>query len=322
VAALPTIAMVHHLEDSRLSVGLGIYGVSGATVNYPGDPDNPVLTPRNPPVTFGFGPQMASMVVLKMAPVASLELTDRLTIGAGPMIDVATMSLDPAFFAAPDDANNDGVFNFPAGTHGRTFWGGGFQVGAFYRVNSAWNVGLAYKSPHWFERFEYNATDELKNPQRIGLDLTLPSVISLGFAYRGCERAVIALDLRYLDWGETKTFGDSPAAGGLGWESIFAVALGAQYQLTDRLSLRGGYLFNENPVPATATLFNVQVPGINQHQLSLGVGMRLSRAVTFDFAWVHAYQNSITGPIGQLPEADVRLEQSVDSWIVGLGVNY
>jgi hypothetical protein len=57
-----------------------------------------------------------------------------------------------------------------------------------------------------------------------------------------------------------------------GGDSVFAVALGAQYELTDRVALRMGYLANENPIPDIATLFNVQLPTINQHQISVGGG--------------------------------------------------
>jgi long-chain fatty acid transport protein len=38
------------------------------------------------------------------------------------------------------------------------------------------------------------------------------------------------------------------------------VALGGQYQATDRLTHRMGYLFNTNPIPSARTLLNVQLP--------------------------------------------------------------
>jgi hypothetical protein len=91
-------------------------------------------------------------------------------------------------------------------------------------------------------------------------------VDSWGVAYKGFERALIDLDRRYLDYADAGLFGQSVRDGGLGWKSVFAVAPGNSYDLTDRLTLRGGYLYNTNPIPAPATLFNVQLPGIIRRQ--------------------------------------------------------
>ena len=114
-------------------------------------------------------------------------------------------------------------------------------------------------------------------------------------------KALIDVDLRYIDYANTELFGQSVASGGLGWRGVFAVATGVQYALTDRLTLRGGYLFNTNPIPAPVTLFNVQAPAITQHTLSMGASYALTENITVSFAWVHAFDNSIQGPILQVP---------------------
>ena len=77
-----------------------------------------------------------------------------------------------------------------------------------------------------------------------------------------------------MDYADTSLFGTPVRDGGLGWQSIFVLALGAQYQATDRLTLRGGYLYNMNPIRSEATLFNVQAPGIITNTLSLGASIR------------------------------------------------
>jgi long-chain fatty acid transport protein len=72
---------------------------------------------------------------------------------------------------------------------------------------------------------------------------------------------LIDVDFRYFDYANTPLFGQSVIDGGLGWRSVFAVATGAQYQVNDRVTIRGGYLFSTDPIHDTATLFNVQAPG-------------------------------------------------------------
>jgi len=322
VAALPTIAMVYHRENSPLTLGLGMFALVGGSVNFPGNAANPVLSPFDPLRTFGFGPQYAAMSGLLLTPTAAVRVSERLTIGGGPTVMAASLVADPAFFASPDDGNGDGVPTFPAATHSHLSWGGGFRVGMFYELNPCWDLGLAYTSPQWLETFNFNSSDEIGRARELHLRMTIPWIISWGVAYKGFDRTILAADVRYFDYGGAALWGDPVSQGGTGWESIFSVALGAQYCLNDRMKLRIGYLFNENPIPAPLTLFNTQLPAVVQHQFSLGGSMRLTRAITLDLAWVHGFENAIEGSILQIPDTSVRLDQSLDSWSLGMGVDF
>ena len=129
----------------------------------------------------------------------------------------------------------------------------------------------------------------------------MPEIFSWGIAYKGFERALIDVDLRYFDYANTSLYGTKPIDGGLGWSSIFAVAIGGQYQVTERLTLRAGYLYNTNPISATNTLFNVQAPGFLQHMLAIGASYKLTDDITLSLAWTHQFRNSIEGPVLQIP---------------------
>ena len=90
----------------------------------------------------------------------------------------------------------------------------------------------------------------------------------------------VAVDVRYLTYGGATLFGDPISEGGLGWEGIFALAVGAQFQINDGLTVQVGYEGNENPIPDVLTLFNVQLPVIGKHVLSGGLTMRLADNLT------------------------------------------
>jgi long-chain fatty acid transport protein len=308
-------------DDSPLTLGLGIFGLVGGGVNFPGSLSTPILTPRQPPKFFGVGPIFASLSILGINPMASLQLTDRLAVGLGPMITSGSMSFNPAFFAAGPKGPL-GLPSFPAGTNGRPYWGGGFQVGLFYEVNENWNVGFSYKSPIWQERWHYNSTFPNLSPRRIGLQASLPEIFSWGIAYKGFPRTLIDVDFRYLDYANTELFGQKVVDGGLGWRSVFAVALGTQYQATDRLTLRAGYLFNTNPIPNPVTLFNVQAPGIITNTLSLGASFQVTENITASLAWMHGFRDAIQGPILQLPGSSVRLDAQADTLWAGFNVKF
>jgi len=305
-------------EGSPLTLGIGIFGLVGGGVNFPGSPGTPILSPRIPPTYFGVGPIYSNLSLLSIAPMASLQLTDNLAIGGGPIITSGVPAFSPAFFA-PNPKATDGLANFPAATNARPYWGAGFQVGLFYELNQNWNMGFSYKSPIWQEKWDFNAATPNLVGRRIGVQASLPEMFSWGVAYKGLPKTLIDLDLRYIDYANTSLFGTRVIDGGLGWKSVFAVALGGQYQATERLTIRAGYLYNTNPIPSPVTLFNVQAPGIIQDTLSLGASYLVTENITLSLAWMHGFRNAIEGPILQIPGSSVRLDAQSD--IVWMGFN-
>ena len=86
-------------DDSKLTMGLGVFGLAGGGVNFAGSGTTPILTPHLPPKYFGYGPIFANMSLLGINPMASYQFTDRLAIGGGPVITTGAANFSPAFFA-------------------------------------------------------------------------------------------------------------------------------------------------------------------------------------------------------------------------------
>ena len=326
VAAVPTAIIAFRLaDDSPWTFSMGSQFLVGGGVNFPGSAGTPVLAPHNPPQSFGFGPVYANMAVGISTLTASRQVTDRLAVAAGPVIAVESVTTDPAVFAAPVNGFlNGGYPTFPSAFRQRPFWGAGFQVGLLYELSDDWNLGFSYKSPVWQERWGYNGATATGAPNRIGVQAGLPEVFSWGVAYKGFERALIDVDFRYLDYANTPLFGDAapPQGVGMGWSSVFAVAVGGQYQATEKLTLRAGYLFNTNPVPGEKTLLNVQIPAIMQHMLALGASYRLTDDITLSLAWTHQFRAASEGRIFQFPATMVREDVQADSLVAGLTVQF
>ncbi len=320
-AGLATGFSFRMTDDSPLTLGLGIFGLVGGGVNLNGTYQVPILTPRQPPNYFGVGPIYSNLSLLAINPMASYQVTDKLAIGGGPIITSGTPSFSPAFFA-PGPKGPLGLPTFPAATNARPYWGAGFQVGLLYELNENWNIGFSYKSPIWQEKWDFNAAYPSLAPRQIGVQASLPEIFSWGIAFKGLPKTLIDLDLRYIDYANTSLFGTKVIDGGLGWRSVFAVALGTQYQATDRLTLRAGYLYNTNPIPSPATLFNVQAPGIITNTFTLGASYQVTENVTASLAWMHGFRNSIAGPILQLPGSSVRLDAQVDTIWAGVNITF
>lgn len=308
-------------DDSPITFGFGVFGLVGGGVNYAGTNGVPILTPRRPDRFFGVGPIYANATLLSIIPSASAQVTEKLALAFSPVITSGTVQMNPAFFA-PGPRDRFGLPTFPAATNIAPFWGAGFQLGALYSVNSDWNLGFSYKSPVWQERWKFNSATPDLDGRRIGLQAQLPAILSWGIAYKGIERTLIDVDMRYFDYANTSLYGDKVVNGGLAWRSIFAVAAGAQYAWSDRMTLRAGYLYNQNPIRDVTTLFNVQVPGITTNTMSFGASYQLTPNIVLSAAWVHAFLNSIEGPILQVPGTSVKTDVQVDSLVMGLNIQF
>lgn len=322
VAMVPGIAMVYRDEGSKLTYGLGLLALAAGGVNYPGDPGNPILAPVGPFSRFVLGPQVGTMSILSLAPSVSYQLTDRLAIGGGPMLDFSTVAFEPAFFGPPSDTNGDGLSTFPSGAHTRPFWGGGFRLGTTYKVSDHMTAGFSFTSPQWFETWQFNAATETGQPFKFATQFSLPTILSLGLAYTGIDRLLLMSDLRWFDYSTTKLLGQPAKEGGAGWQSIWAVATGAKYQLTDRLALQLGYLYNQNPIPDNLTLFNTMLPTITTNTLTCGTTYQISEQIAMSLAYIHGFQNSVTGSVFQLDRMNTTLDAEYDAIAFSLQIKF
>lgn len=325
IFALPSMALVYKPDDSMFTYGFGVFAVAGFGTNYRDDPTNPILSPQ-PPQGLGLGALYSSFEALEMTPTVSIQVTDRLSIGGGPTLAISQLQADPLFLASP---NPNGTY--PPGTHTRTSWGGGFQLGAFYQFDGGINVGLSYKSTQWLEGFHYQTENNLGQPRDISYTFDLPSIISLGIGYTGLERWVFDADFRYVDYADTQGFDRSGfsstgAIRGLGWRSVYATSVGAQYQLTDSIFLRAGYSYNQDPITNAQSSFNVASPTILENTVYMGFSYRLSDALSLSLAYWHGFENSIDGPFngpaGPIANTSVRSTVSADGLVIGATVRF
>lgn len=325
IFAIPTMALVYKPDDSQYTYGLGIFTLGGFGTNYPASTTNPILTAQ-PPQGFGAGAIYSNLQVLQMTPTVSMQVTDRLSIGGGPTVTLADLRADPLLIAPP---NPNGTY--APGTHSRMVWGGGFQVGAYYMLDGGWQLGASYKSNQWMESIPFQTVDNLGRPRSANFTFNIPSVTSIGVGYTGIERWTFATDLRYVSYDNTDGFRQSGFAAngqlqGLGWRSVFALAVGAQYQATDAVSMRLGYSYNQNPIADAQTSFNIASPTILEHAIYIGMSYQVTQDLSMSMAYAHCFQNSITGPLitpaGAVPGSSITSAASVDTFMMGMSVKF
>jgi long-chain fatty acid transport protein len=306
VFPVPSVGWVHHTENPAVTLGLAVSSVAGLKTNVISDPTNLVLAPQ--PV--GLGRISTEAAFMEVNPVISVALSDNFSVGAGPIVAMGQVALEPFVFDAPN------LNGYPAGRSTRYHWGGGVQVGAYYITDANWHFGASVKSPIWFETFRYFSQDAVGLPRVLHKDVELPMIVSLGTSYSGIPDWIFAADLRFLDYhnadgfGEPTTFGANGALAGIGWDSVFAVALGVQRRLTDSLYVRAGYTWNDSPIDDVDSFFNMASPLMYEHMLSGGASIQLCDCVAFNVAYSYLFESEVTGPIvlpglGPIPGSSV-----------------
>jgi long-chain fatty acid transport protein len=309
----PTFAVVTRPENSKFTYGVGVYGFVGRTIDFPGSEFNPVLRPYDPPNSFGFGPISSKTSGLSMTPMMSRQLNDLIAVGVGATVTSISLSFDPALFT---ERNANGLF--PPATQGRSNWGFAYQFGALLTPSERWNFGASFKSRQFFESFQYHSKDEIGRAQTLVTEVQFPWILSFGAAYKGLEDSLVTVDVRYLDYNSTDLFGDPSSEGGLGWKSIWAFAVGFDRKINDMIGAQAGFSVNGDPIPDSETLFNVQVPAINEFAISGGATVALTERVDVAGSVVYGFPHTNAGTILQIPGTSIEIRQGL--WTFSLGL--
>lgn len=305
ITPVPTMAFVwRKCPRSPFTYGISMAGVGGASSLYPNEITNPMSG------------RSANVIVLQVTPTVAVQVTERLSVGVAPVIDLASLNINPMSLGGSATAAGSLI------TYGTKYaWGGGFQIGTFYDFQNHFKAGFMFKSPIWAEDIYFTGTNGANQPEARSFDLNLPMTLSAGISYDGFQNTVIGMDVRYFDYAHTAGFKDglvSTTVAGLGWESIWSIHLGIEHTFSKKLKGRMGYCWNENPIPGRSAMLNVSAPLMMEHVLSFGVGYTLARNLELSLTYNHAFEASVTGPI---PGTPFNVTNTVSADTVAAGIS-
>jgi long-chain fatty acid transport protein len=141
--------------------------------------------------------------------------------------------------------------------------------------------------------------------QQVAFNLEAPAMLVGGLAMTPLPSLLLAADVRYLFYEDAAGFaldGDSPFASdgslaGFGWQNVFVFNLGAEYAVSDKLDLRGGYNHGEAAVTSDLVSVNLTTPGIVENHVSFGIGWQPTRRFRIDAGYIIALENTVSGPV-------------------------
>jgi long-chain fatty acid transport protein len=219
----------------------------------------------------------ASLFVLNIQPTVAYQVNEQLSLGAGLNIYRGETDLKSRvpFSPAPD-----GHFHFDG--DGYAF---GATAGLMWKIGPQITFGAVYRSPFAinFDGSAVLTTPFGKDgPHSADSSIQFPQSVAGGLAFRPTKKLKLELDVEWTNWQMlNKVVLNSPGALFNGrtipfeWQDSMFYEFGAQYEITDHWTARGGYIFSGNTVPGST--FSPTVPDSNRHVFSAGLGYSIHR---------------------------------------------
>ena len=221
----------------------------------------------------------SSLAVFNIQPTVAYQMNEHLSLGVGLNIyhgDTASSRHVPSPALGFPVGTPDSHFHFDGS--GEAF---GATVGLMWKITPQHTVGLVYRSPFAID-FDGNA--EMKTPgpsesKSAHASMQFPQSVAGGYAFRPTKKLKLEVDVEWTNWDAlNKAVLHAPGASlfppatttTFNWQDSLFYEFGAQYELNDRWTVRGGYIYSENTVPNST--FSPTVPDSSRHVFSVGLG--------------------------------------------------
>jgi len=279
---VPHLYVTHRFQkwDERLSVGLGAYTPFGIVVDWP---DN---------WQGRFDSTDAKLRVTIYNPVVAFQATKRLSVAAGVRVADVAAEFEQKF--------NIGTGESKVRGYDLTAHPIGWNTGLLYRLTETTSVGLQFRSEL---QAKLKGQADLNGPGAAALgsangfatagfqsNIKLPPQVVGGMSTKIIPRWTINADIEWEGW---KTLGSLPrdyvgstvldSVSTRLWKNSWVYRLGAEYAATDRVSVRGGFFYDETPIPDNT--FDANIPNANLYAFTTGLGYKWN-AATFDVGYL------------------------------------
>jgi len=290
---IPPHAFLTHQLTDQAWLGLGIYSRFGLGTEYPDDWPGRYNSYYNRVQSLSFNPNLALM------------LSDSWSMAFGVEVMWFDFKQEKAVdFTGQNDPNTYAT-DIDAEVHGDSF-GFGANLALHYKPNDTWAVGLTYKS-----RVKHTVSGDAKFDRPAGTppgffqntsaegDITLPDSFSLGVMYRPLERLTLEANAIYTLWStydELKIeYNESLTPGFPGgdvsatdkkWEDVWRFQFGAEYDLTQLIDLRLGYVYDQ--IPDRDKYADYMTPTSHRHIITSGIGFSWEKAsldLSYSYLW-------------------------------------
>ncbi len=322
VSPVPNLYYMRPIND-RLTFGIGMNGPFGSKTEYNNDwigryqatetdmksvNINPSLSWKaNDKLSFGAGISAQYIEVKLASAVDSAGACRKIGIGVASKTNSTTL-IDYCNKTYPKAAQHQNDTDAVVKGDGIGY---GFNVGLLYQPSNATRIGASYRSKiaHSLDgRASYKVDAGLApviaqtgintfTDRAISASLDVPESISLSLVHKLNSRLELLGDLTWTGWSRFNELLITEAETGKEvtrvpekWQDVTRVSIGANYQYNDRLILRTGLAFDQEPIPS-ARYTTPRIPGTDRKWLSLGAGYKVNKKISVDVGYSHLFMD-------------------------------
>ncbi|MBC7752463.1 MAG: outer membrane protein transport protein [Candidatus Saccharibacteria bacterium] len=292
---IPNIGYSHPLNDD-VTLGIAAYGNGGMNTNYK----------VNPYGRFGAtGTAGVNLEQLFISPAVGWKINDHNSIGIAANIvyqrfNAKGISVFGGFSQDPSHISNNGNDDS---------YGVGARIGWIGKFNDYLSLGASYQTKTRMSKFDQYAGLFADNGR-----FDVPENYTLGFAVKPLNNLTIGFDWQRILYSDVAAVGNSFGAllqgkplgakdgSGFGWQDVDVYKLGAVWQATPQLTLRGGFSINQQPIPQSETFLNILAPATIEKHLTLGASWAINAKDDISASYTHAFDQKVNGansiPVG------------------------
>jgi long-chain fatty acid transport protein len=293
-------------HSDQLSYGIALYGNGGMNTDYG----------TNPFANFGAqGSAGVNLEQMFITATAAYRLNEQHALGLG--VTWVRQQFEATGIQPFAGMSQDGSKVSNQGTDTSTGWG--VKLGWQGEVADGVTLAAAWSSAIDTDAFDRYAGLYAENG---GFDI--PENYGAGVAWQVIPALTLAADWQYIAYGSVRSIANELNEGGplgadngsgFGWDDINVYKLGAEYQVQQGLSLRAGFSYCDQPIPASQTFFNILAPGVIQKHASVGASYAVNDSNEVSLAYTHGFEETVKGS-NSIPanfgggEADITMFQN------------
>ena len=317
-------------------VGISLVGNGGMNTAFSGNS----ICGFAGPGPFCGGTAGVNLLQMFMSVAFAKQVAPGISIGVAPILAAQVFEAKGlGLFAAFPGVTTDPTSLVPGGQNDWSF-GGGVRAGIEIAPMRNVRIGVSGTTPIWMQKFE-----QYRGLFANGGEFDIPASIQAGIAVDVTPQLTLMADWRYIWYSgvdaisnpstnafncpglgfggidPTQCFGGTNGPG-FGWSDINVVKLAAEYRHSDKLTLRAGYAWNENPVSSRDAHLNILAPGVVQHHITAGFQYDLGGGYHLEMAGMFAPNNTVRGDDLFGPPGNNRVEIEMYQYEVTAGIKY
>ena len=283
-AFVPATYGIISLTDD-LKLGLAVNAPFGLSTEYPSD------------WVGRYQALESHLHTVAVTPTVAYRITDDISIGAGPVIQYASVTLTTGI-------NNMGLLPYDGqGKVSGDDVGFGFTVGALWEIDEGTRIGASYRSrvKHTFEGDASYSNVHPVLAARGGLvnsdataKLTTPDTASLGVYHDINDQWAVVGEVAWTNWSlfeELRVDADVGADSLTieDWHDTVFVSIGGIYRPNENWSFRIGAAYDMSPIPDEHR--TARIPGEDRYWLATGASYHVADWLSLDVGFTHIFVN-------------------------------